>query len=404
MVSAWHGTGGIGYAHATATRRRCFADPASAASHGVHHGTGRRFPTALARKAVSRYLPSVAPCARRARIEQSLEVVMHPGSRLAALAAALSFGLAALAPVAAVAAEVVLYSSNNVDAIKVVTDLFGRKYPDIKISTVRAGTGALMQRMKAEAGNPGGDIVWSGGVATLGAYRDLFAPYKSPEAAAVPPAYRGPDDLWLGVNYHLMIIMINEKALKGAAPPKSWAELFDPKWKGRIIVADPERSGTAYAALYGINEVHGKDGLARLAQNVTVTPSSSVVYESVAKGEFAVGITLETAAYEYVAGGMKDVRIIYPAEGAVLLAEGMVIIKGAKHLAEAQKLYDFLASREAQEALFKAAYRRPIRQDVDVTRLSSLPAISAVKTIAIDEAKAAAAQPAFLAGWKALVK
>lgn len=328
---------------------------------------------------------------------------MRFGSSRARLAAAMLLCLAMFAPEAAHAAEVVLYSSNNVDAIKVVTDLFGKKYPDIKISTVRAGTGALMQRMKAEAGNPLGDIVWSGGVATLGAYKDLFAPYKSPEAAAVPAAYRGPDDLWVGVNHHLMIIMVNEKALKGLPAPKTWTDLFDPRWKGKIIVADPERSGTAYAALYGINEVHGKDGLAKLAQNVTVTPSSSAVYEGVAKGEFPVGITLETAAYEYVAGGQKEVRIIYPAEGAVLLAEGMVIIKGAKHLPEAQKLYDFLASREAQEALFNTVYRRPIRQDIDVTKLSSLPAISAVKTIAIDEAQAAAAQPAFLGSWKAAI-
>lgn len=327
---------------------------------------------------------------------------MRLGFRSALVVAAIGSAAAAFPP-AASAAEVVLYSSNNVDAIKVVTDNFGRKQPDIKISTVRAGTGALMQRMKAEAGNPLGDIVWSGGVATLGAYKELFAPYKSPEAAAVPAAYRGPDDLWVGVNHHLMIIMVNEKALKGTPAPKSWAELFDPKWKGKVILADPERSGTAYAALYGIEQALGAAALGKLAANVTVTPSSSVVYESVAKGEFPVGITLETAAYEYVAGGMKEVQIIYPAEGAVLLAEGMGIIKGAKHPAEAQKLYDYLASREGQEALFKAVYRRPIRQDIDVSKLSSLPAISAVKTIAIDEAKGAADQPAFLAKWKAAV-
>ena len=231
----------------------------------------------------------------------------------------------------------------------------------------------------------------------------MYTPLRAFGTAAVPAAFRGPDDLWLGVNHHLMIIMVNDKALKGMPAPRSWSELFDPRWKGKVIVADPERSGTAYAALYGINEVHGNDGLAKLAQNVTVTPSSSAVYEAVAKGEFPVGITLETAAYEYVAGGMKDVRIVYPADGAVLLAEGMVIIKGAKHLPEAQKLYDFLASREAQEELFKTVYRRPIRQDIDVTKLSTLPAISAVKTIAIDEAKAASAQPAFLGTWKAAI-
>lgn len=60
------------------------------------------------------------------------------------------------------AAEVVLYSSNNVETVNRVVDLFTKENPDIKVAVVRAGTGALMQRIKAEAANPLGDMFWSG--------------------------------------------------------------------------------------------------------------------------------------------------------------------------------------------------------------------------------------------------
>ena len=99
---------------------------------------------------------------------------------------------------AASAAEVVLYSSNNVDTVNRVIDRFTRENPDIKVSVVRAGTGALMQRIKAEAANPLGDIFWSGGLSTVAEFRDQLAPYASAQAGTVPAPYRGPNDLWLG--------------------------------------------------------------------------------------------------------------------------------------------------------------------------------------------------------------
>ena len=76
------------------------------------------------------------------------------------LSSLLTVGLAALP---AQASEVVLYSSNHVDAINTVVTEFNKKHPDIKVSVVRAGSGALMQRIKAEAANPRADIFWSGG-------------------------------------------------------------------------------------------------------------------------------------------------------------------------------------------------------------------------------------------------
>jgi iron(III) transport system substrate-binding protein len=300
------------------------------------------------------------------------------------------------------AGEVVLYSSNSVEAINMMVDEFNKKYPAIKVSPVRGSTGAMMQRIKAEAANPRADIFWSGGFSTIGLYREYFTPYHSPEAGAVAANFRGPDDLWLGTNAHVMVLMVNKKALKGDAMPRTWAELADAKWKDRLVIGDPEKSSASYATLYGISDKLGPAPLKGIARNGVVVNTASAVYEGVAKGEFAVGMTMEYAAQEYVAGGNKDIEVVYPTEGTYIAPEGMALVKGGPNAAEAKKFYDFLASKQAQEMLVKRFFRRPIREDVDTTAVG-LPRATTFKVQAIDDVKLSAAQPAFIASWKELV-
>jgi iron(III) transport system substrate-binding protein len=316
--------------------------------------------------------------------------------------ASLAGTLAALAIGSALAGEVVLYSSNSVDAINAVTEEFNKKYPDIRISSVRGSTGAMMQRIKAEAASPKADIFWSGGFAVLGLYEDLFAPYKSPEAAGVPAIYRSPRDLWLGTNAHVMVIMVNKRALKGDPAPKTWSDLANPRWKDRLVVSDPEKTSSSLATLWGISEAIGPEPLKGIARNATIVSTASQVFDGVAKGEFAVGMTMEYAAQEYVAGGQKDIEVVYPTEGTYIAPEGMALVKGSPNPAEARRFYDFLASRQAQEMLVKKFFRRPIRDDVDTTTVG-LPRTNAFKATPTDHVKAQAAQPAFIASWKEMV-
>jgi iron(III) transport system substrate-binding protein len=323
-----------------------------------------------------------------------------PRTSLRIAALTLANALAAIA-LTAHAGEVVLYSSNSVEAINAVTDEFNKKYPDIRISPVRGSTGAMMQRIKAEAASPRADIFWSGGFPLLGVYREFFSPYKSAEAAGVKAVYKGPDDLWLGTNAHVMVIMVNRKALKGDAAPRTWAELADPKWKDRLAIGDPEKTSSSYATLWGISETLGRKPLEGIARNATQMSTASQVYEGVAKGEFAVGMTMEYAAQEYVAGGQKDIQIVYPAEGTFIAPEGMALVKNSKNPAEAKKFYDFLASKETEEMLVKRFFRRPVRDDIDTTRVG-LPRAADFKAAPIDDAKATASQPAFLTMWKEL--
>jgi iron(III) transport system substrate-binding protein len=309
---------------------------------------------------------------------------------------------AVLASGIARAGEVVLYSSNTVDAINAATEEFNKKYPDIKITAVRGSTGASMQRIKAEAGAPKADIFWSGGFSLLRLYEPYFLAYPSPEYANLAPGYKSAGNLWAGTNAHVMVIMVNKKALKGDPMPRTWSDLANPRWKDRLVVSDPEKTSSSLATLWGIQQTLGNEPLKGIARNATVTSTASQVFDGVSKGEFAVGMTMEYAAQEYVAGGNKDIEVVYPTEGTFIAPEGMALVKGGPNPVEAKKFYDFLASRQAQEMLVKKFFRRPIREDVDLSSIG-LPKAGSFKAMAVDDQKLAADQPAFIRTWKEMV-
>jgi iron(III) transport system substrate-binding protein len=325
----------------------------------------------------------------------------RPMTRIRFAALALS-AAATFAASAVCAGEVVLYSSNTVDAINAVTEDFNRKYPDIKITAVRGSTGAMMQRIKAEAGAPKADIFWSGGFSLLRLYSDYFLPYQSPEYAQLAAGYRDASNHWAGTNRHVMVIMVNKRALKGDPMPKTWSDLANPRWKDRLVVSDPEKTSSSLATLWGIEQALGKEPLKGIAKNATITSTASQVFDGVAKGEFAVGLTMEYAAQEYVAGGNKDIEVVYPTEGTFVAPEGMALVKGGPNPNDAKKFYDYLASRQAQEMLVKKFFRRPIRDDVDTTKVG-LPAANSFKLQQTDDVKLSAGQPAFIASWKEMV-
>jgi iron(III) transport system substrate-binding protein len=296
---------------------------------------------------------------------------------------------------------VVIYTSNNEQSVQAVTETAADLLPKVKISTIFGGSGQLLRRVEAEVGKTQADIFWSGSVNTLGAFKALYEPYKSPNAAAVPAGLVEPGNLWAPSNIHVVVAMLNTSQLGGQPKPKTWADLLDPKWKGKIIIADPANSSTAYTIIWGVKTMFGSDGLKKLAANVTVTSAAATVLRAVGQGEYAIGLTYESNAYAYVAGGQKEIELLYPQDGTFTSPECLVLIKGAPAGEAAKKVYDLLLSKEAQIALLEAAFRRPSRTDIDVTKHVKLPNLSSIKVTPIDELEAAKQRTAFLAEWTA---
>jgi iron(III) transport system substrate-binding protein len=304
-------------------------------------------------------------------------------------------------PTLAAAAEVVLYSSNPSELIDMVSKGFEEK-TGITVSVVRLGTGEAMKRIAAEKEKPLCDVFWSGDVAVLENAKENFQPYRSPEAAGLPAGYIEKDSRWTASNAHVMIIMVNKALVKEADMPKTWEDLFAPQWKGKVVMANPEKSGSAYAQAYGIYKLYGVDGIQKLIGNAKILDSSSLIYKGVAAGEYPLGVTMEYAAHRYIEGGDKNVGIIYPTDGAFMAPEALGIVKNGPHPAEAKKFVDYLLSKKVVDEIFAKFSRRPARPDaVDVAGLPAVNKIPLLKSY--DTMEANALEKEILKKWKEVV-
>ncbi len=301
------------------------------------------------------------------------------------------------------AGNAVIYTSNNQQAVQAITDVGRSKLPNLKFNFVTGGSGVLLKRMETEMAAPQADIFWSSSANTLGAFKPLFDAYRSPESANIPAALAEPSQLWTASNVHIVTAMVNRKHLGGNAEPKVWKDLLDPRWKGKIIIADPANSSTAYTILWGIKQMLGAAALKQLAGNVVVTSAAATVLRSVAQGEYAVGLTFESNAYAYVAGGQKEIKLVYPEDGTFTTPEFIALAKKAPNGAVAKRAYDHIISKEVQIALLEGAFRRPSRGDIDVSKHAELPNFASIKVFALNENDAAAKRTEFLAEWAAAV-
>ncbi|GEN87042.1 extracellular solute-binding protein [Oceanobacillus sp. FSL W8-0428] len=264
-----------------------------------------------------------------------------------------------------------VYSPHQNEIINPIVKEFQER-TGIKVDVVTGGTGELLNRVTAEEGNPGGDVFWGGGAESLEAFGDSFEPYKSAEDEAIPTEFKSPNNIWTGFSALPMVIMYNQEMVSDMDAPKEWKDLTDEKWTGKIAFVEPSKSGSAYTQLVTMLSAYSDDGndgwnfVEEFVANLdgTILSSSSAVPKGVADGEFPVGITLEEAAYRYIAGG-SSVDISYPEEGTSAVPDGVALIKDAKNSENAEEFIDFLVSKDVQEMIVEDFGRRAVRDDVN---------------------------------------
>jgi iron(III) transport system substrate-binding protein len=285
--------------------------------------------------------------------------------------------------------KLVIYSANDSTLNDLVFNAF-TKETGIQVETVSTGSGVLMKRIQAEKDNPQGDIIWGVSRSLLQTNKAYFAPYVSTEISAIPPDFLDPDHLWTGTNVHLLVVTQNTKLIPEGEGPKTWDDLLDPKYKGKISFTDPANSGSAYTnATLLIDHWGGGDAgwakLKALFANTKILNRSTQVFQGVGTGEYALGISLEYAGDLWASNG-APVNNIYPADGTLALMEGVAIIKGDHNPEAAKKFVDYINRKDICELMLKATFRRPARQDLDLSKLpGGMPALSSLKLLPYDE-------------------
>lgn len=310
----------------------------------------------------------------------------RPGSLAVSIFAC---AIAAAAGIAHAQQKLVLYTSNESTLNEFASAAFSRE-TGIKVDIISAGSGVIMKRIQAEKERPQGDIIWGISRSLLQTNKAYFAPYASRNIDATPAEYRDPNNLWIGNNLHLLVILQNTKAMPANEGPKTWNDLLDPKYKGKIAFTDPANSGSAYTTvtmlvdLWGGGET-GWQKVKALFANMKVLNRSALVFQGVGNGEYPLGVSLEYAGYLWSSNG-APVKTIYPADGTYAAMEGVAIIKGGPNTESAKKYVDWVNRKETREMILRTTFRRPTRKDLDLSKLpGSMPALKSVRMAKYDE-------------------
>jgi len=236
----------------------------------------------------------------------------------------------------------------------------------IRVNFVRLSGGEAVARMEAEAANPQASI-WVGGVGLdhiTAKGKNLTLPYVSREAVNTPREYRDPDNFWIGLYVGPLVISTNldrARAL-GLTPPKSWADLLRPEYRGHIRMANPNVSGTAYNVLTTIRYVNNRnedqafDYLRRLDANIDqYARSGAAPGQSLAIGEVAIAIGYAHDHVRLKANG-ANIEINAPSEGAGFELASMSLIRGGRQPVQARQLYDWVLSSPSAQRIFTNWY------------------------------------------------
>jgi iron(III) transport system substrate-binding protein len=278
-----------------------------------------------------------------------------------------------------------IYTSAQTDDMGALVQAFEKKY-GIKVNVWRSSSEKVLQRAITEArGNRHTmDVAETNGPELEAMSREkLLEPVKSPYLAdLIAPAIR-PHGEWVGTRLNVFVQAYNTGLIKKEELPRTWEELAQPKWKGKLGI-EQEDSDWLAGQYSELGEARAakvfRDIVA--ANGVSVRKGHTLLTQLVVSGEIPLALTV----YNYKAEQLKnkgapiDWFTIGP---AIARPNGVGVAKKAPHPHAAVLFYDFEISPEGQKILAGRDFV-PTSKKVD-TPLNKIPMKFVDARVALDE-------------------
>ena len=305
-----------------------------------------------------------------------------------AAAGAAAFG--SLMPRAQAQEAFVWYTGLATEASDAVSKRFTEK-TGIPVEYFRAGSNNVVQKFDQE--RQAGQVRCSAlliaipVLAAQWAKEGVLERYDSPEFAHYPAefvvaGYSGP------TSGEAMSIAYNTEMISADEAPKTWEDLLDPKWKGKLALTDAASASSALHWFAAIQSVYGKEFMEKLSQqDVLVRTGGADVANTLVSGERPVAAAITQSHASRAIGKGGALRIVVPEAGAPLISTVICIPAQGPDTETGKQFVDFILSEEIQVMLQDDYFSPSLREGIPPFKLDTgARPLSEVKAMASSQA------------------
>lgn len=257
------------------------------------------------------------------------------------------------------------YTAMDLPVAEKLAKAFEAKFPGLAVRVERSGSERLFQRIAQENGSNirNVDIVNTADAAHVIVWKrnGWLMPFVPEDVASDwQPHHRDMDGAWATVRIYFSVIAYNTKLVAPADAPKSFADLLDPKWIGKLVKGHPGYSGTIMTATHQMARDLGWSYFERLSKQKVLQVQSSVdPPKKIALGERAVQV--DGGDYNVFTHKQQGapVEVVYAAEGSPMITSPNAIFAGAVNPNAARLFQCWMCSLEGQQLLVDVTGQYP---------------------------------------------
>lgn len=278
-----------------------------------------------------------------------------------------------------------IYTSAQTDDMGALAKAFEQKY-GVKVSVWRSSSEKVLQRaiQEARANRHSMDVAETNGPQLESMHREkILTPVKSPHQKDLVEQAIRPHGEWVGTRLNVFVLAYNTNQIKKEELPKTWEDLADPRWKGKLGIEQEDSDWLAgQSALLGADRARKLFGDITEKNGISVRKGHTLLTKLVVSGEIPLALTV----YNYKAEQLKskgapiDWFSIGP---AIARPNGIAVAKNAPNPHAAVLFYDFEISEEGQRILAERDFV-PTHKKVE-TPLTKLPMRFVDARVVLDE-------------------
>lgn len=315
-------------------------------------------------------------------IKPTRRAVLAGAASLAAIGAARAQQAGLDAAAAKKEGKVVIYNNWQPNGIEPLLQKFRDANPGIQTEQIRLGSNPLIERFQTEfaAGRNLCDVLVTFPDERIGEgmRNGWAAQWTPPEIGNFAPEYNEDNRLFT-IQHSRECIIWNKAQVRPADAPKEWADLLDPKWKGRVGMNPPWRSVSIQQICAFWEDIGIKDAPERLKANeVRFFEGSGGIIQAVVRGDVRVAELTDLPLNPLLEDG-APIGFIYPKSGTTLSANKAFVAAKAPHPNAGKVFLNWLMTEQGQTHLQTYCGLSVTRRGAPP--LSKLPATSALSNV-----------------------